>query len=254
MDTSVTRTIDVPLLLDISKPEMDFHETSFFRPVSSTSPAPQGPPLPAPALVREESQAQGRKTVKFEHLNLLVKFGHPSRVRLEEAQAIRAIGRLFPAKDVPRADQGQNFICMSLIKGPTLGERWPLLTQEEKKSICSQLSQSMASQANPVVLGFRRPVDLRVGSINRGPVQDIYFRAGHEAGPFHTVSAFNDWVQLPSCASMAAHYPEYWEYCKLTIVGPHNHEWREGGWGDSIVAPCEEEWIALSEYWMWRCP
>ncbi|KND87421.1 hypothetical protein TOPH_07925 [Tolypocladium ophioglossoides CBS 100239] len=316
MDISNISAMDISLLPDISKPVMDFYETSFFRPASGSSPTPQ---LPPPALVRKESQAQGLKTVKFEHLNLLVKFGDPSRVRLEEAQAIRAIGRLFPAKEVPvpelfgwRVDQGQNFIYMSLIEGPTLWEIWPSLTQEEKKSICGQLSQIVASfrriqqpSPHPFIDGFRTRADLLVGSINCGPVQDIYFRAGRKAGPFHSVSAFNDWVQLSAlprlpisekpadpyrlllpdtCSVFFSHgdlnlqniiisdaqgcrgiagivdweqagwYPEYWEYCKLTIPGPCNHEWREDGWSDSIVAPYKEEWIAFSEYWMWRCP
>lgn len=128
---------------------MDFRETSFFRPASSISATPQ---LPPPALVRQESQAEGLKTVKFKHLNLVVKFGDPSWARLEEAQALRAIGRLFPAKEVPvpelfgwRVADGQNFIYMSLIDGPTLEESWPLLGPEEKKSICGQLSEIVAS-------------------------------------------------------------------------------------------------------------
>ena len=119
-----------------------------------------------------------------------------------------------------------------------------------------------------------------IGSVNQGQVQDIYFRGGEEAGPFHTVSAFNDWVQFtalpwlpvserpvdpyrpllpdicnvyfthadlhlyniiisdtPSRRSIvgivdwgqAGWYPEYWEFCKLTIIGQHTHKWREGG-------------------------
>ncbi|ROT39297.1 kinase-like protein [Sodiomyces alkalinus F11] len=305
MDTSDTPTMDVRLLPDISKPVRDFRESSFFRSASSSSPTPQ---LPPPAIVRKEGQVQGRKTVKFEHLNLVVKFGDPSWVRLEEAQALRAIGQLFPAKEVPvpelfgwRVDEGQNFIYMSLIHGPTLGEGWSLLNQEEKKSICGQLSEIVASLRR-IQQPSTRPF---IGSINGGPVQDIYFRGGHEAGPFHSVPSFNDWVQLAalpglpiserpadpyrlflpdSCAVYFSHgdlhlqniivsdtpgcrriigivdweqagwYPEYWEYCKMTIAGPYNHEWHEDQWADSIVTPCKEEWTAFSEYWMWRRP
>lgn len=141
--------------------------------------------------------------------------------------------------------------------------------------------------------------DILLGSINGGRVQDIYFRAGYEAGPFHNVPSFNDWVQLaalpglpmaerpddpyrpflpdmcsvyfshgnlhlqniilsdiPGCRRIigivdweqAGWYPEYWEYCKLTIAGLYNHDWRGGGWADSIVTPYKEEWIAFSEY------
>lgn len=153
--------------------------------------------------------------------------------------------------------------------------------------------------------GFRKPSNVISGSINYGQVQDIYFRGGEEAGPFHTVSAFNDWVQFtalswlpmseravdpyrpllpdtckvyfthadlhlyniiisdtPSCRSIAGivdwgqagWYPEYWECCKLNVTGQYDHEWREVGWADSIMASYEKEWIALSEYWMWRIP
>lgn len=40
-----------------------------------------------------------------------------------------------------------------------------------------------------------RPANTFSGSINGGAVQDIYFRAGNEAGPFHSVKEFNDCVQ-----------------------------------------------------------
>lgn len=149
MDTLDTTTIDVRLLPDISRPVRDFRETSFFRSASSSSPTPQ---LPAPAAVRKEGQVQGRTIVKFEHLNLVVKFGDPSCVRLEEAQALRAMAQLFPDKEVPvpelfgwRFDDGENFIYMGLIDGPTLEERWSFLNEEEKKSICGQLSDIVAS-------------------------------------------------------------------------------------------------------------
>lgn len=129
MDASVLRTIHLSSLPDISNPEMDFYETSFFRPASSTSPSGPSPQLPPPSLVLETGKGRGSRVVKFEHLNFVVKFGPPSKVKLEEAQAMWAIGHLFPAKEVPvpelfgwRVDQGQNFIYMSLIKGPTLGE------------------------------------------------------------------------------------------------------------------------------------
>lgn len=127
----------------------------------------------------------------------------------------------------------------------------------------------------------------------------MYFRGGHEVGPFHNTLAFNDWVQLAAlpgfpmserppdpyrsllpdkCSIYFTHgdlhlgniivsgtpgsrkvvgildweqagwYPEYWEYCKLLIPGPCNHEWRESGWADMIMANYEEGWIAFSAY------
>ncbi|KAI1124789.1 kinase-like protein [Nemania abortiva] len=306
MDRSTPLTINLASLLDISQPEMTFYETSFFHPMTDTSPVPE---LPSPALVRKESQAQGHhKVVKFKHLNLVVKFGGPSWVRLEEAQVMRVISQLFPAQElsVPelfgwKVDEGQNFIYMSLIDGPTLGKAWPLLSQEEKKSICGQLSQIVASLRR-IQQHSSYPF---IGSINSGQVQDIYFRCGHEAGPFLNVSDFNNWVQLAAlpmipiskrppdpyrhllpdkCSIHFSHgdlnleniiisntqgsrriigildweqagwYPEYWEYCKLIMGARYSHEWRKSGWAELIMAPYKEECIALSEYWMWRCP
>lgn len=40
---------------------------------------------------------------------------------------------------------GENFIYMSLIKGPTRGEVWLFLTKEDKTSIWGQLNQMVAS-------------------------------------------------------------------------------------------------------------
>ncbi|EAQ87381.1 hypothetical protein CHGG_04000 [Chaetomium globosum CBS 148.51] len=147
---------------------MDFHESSFFRPASNTSPTPQ---LPIPELVRETSKAQGLSVVMFENLNLVVKFGGPPNVKLEEAQVMWAIGKLFPTKDVPVPE---------------------LFGWRDKTSIWGQLNQMVASIRRIQQPSFQ-PL---IGSINYGQVQDIYFRGGEEARPFHAVSAFNDWVQF----------------------------------------------------------
>lgn len=149
MDNTDASAIDISLLPDISRPEMTFYETAFFRSAASTSPVRQ---LPTPAAGRREAHIRGLRTVKFEELNLVVKFGDSSRVRLEEAQAMRAISQPFPDNEVPvpelsgwRVDDGQNFIYMSLIRGPTLRESWPLLARVEKESIYDQLSGMVAA-------------------------------------------------------------------------------------------------------------
>jgi aminoglycoside phosphotransferase len=92
------------------------------------------------------------KVVKFHHLDLVVKFGDQSRLRLEEALAMRAIRRMFPGNEVPvpevfgwKAHQGQNFIYMSLIRGPTMRDAWPSLTESDKTSICDQLGGIVAA-------------------------------------------------------------------------------------------------------------
>lgn len=63
----------------------------------------------------------------------------------------------------------------------------------------------------------------------------------------HKIEGIIDWEQ-------AGWYPEYWEYCKLLYGVEYNHEWREAGWVDKIMRSFDDEWIAFSEYSLWRCP
>jgi hypothetical protein len=35
-----------------------------------------------------------------------------------------------------------------------------------------------------------------IGAVNKGQVQDMYFGLDKRAGPFSSINAFNDWVQL----------------------------------------------------------
>lgn len=123
--------------------EMDFFGTSFFqRPSGSEFPRPQ---LPSPAEVRARAEPDSR-IVRFEHLNLLVKFGSAPCVRLEEAHAMRAVSQAFDYHEVPvpevfgwRTDGKETFIYMSLIEGSQLSEAWPRLTEDNKTAICTQL-------------------------------------------------------------------------------------------------------------------
>lgn len=134
---------------DSSTGKIDFNDSSFFQPSTGSSPV-----LPSPATVRQEWHKLGRHTraIQFEDLGLVVKFGDPQSVRLEEAQAMKAIHQAFPNKEVPvpelfgwRVDQGQNFIYMSLVEGSTLREIWQLLTQDEKVSLRDQLGRIVAA-------------------------------------------------------------------------------------------------------------
>ena len=88
-----------------------------------------------------------QNVVRFEDMNLVVKLGDPSRVRLEEALALKAVKQAFPGNEVPvpelfgwRVADNVNFIYMSYVPGLTLRDSWPSLTFAEKESICSQLS------------------------------------------------------------------------------------------------------------------
>jgi hypothetical protein len=139
--------IHVSSLPDISKAEIDFHDTAFFR--SSLRPFPQ---LPTPASILQQCPDHGASVVKFEHLDLAVKVGDSSYLRLEEAQTMRAIRHAFPNNDVPvpevfgwRKYEDQTFIYMSLVRGQTLREAWPCLTGADKKSICGELNHVVAA-------------------------------------------------------------------------------------------------------------
>lgn len=131
----------MPFLRETIPTEKNFYDTSFFQ-SGSDSPRPQ---LPSPAEVREQSRG-GNRIVRFEHLNLIVKFGGSPNVKIEEAHAIQVVKESFANDEIPvpelfgwRIDGDEIFIYMSLIDGSTLYEVWPRLTQEDKTAICTQL-------------------------------------------------------------------------------------------------------------------
>lgn len=134
-------------LPNAAKQEMDFLESSFFK--------TNGPNrrLPTPAEVRALSPTHTTKPqpppVKFEHLNLIVKFG--PHVSVAEAQCLWLIRRVLP-HEVPvpevygwRVDGRHVFIYMQLIRGQTLKDRWKLLSGPDKAAVCDQICQIVKS-------------------------------------------------------------------------------------------------------------
>lgn len=61
------------------------------------------------------------------------------------------------------------------------------------------------------------------------------------------IAGIIDWEQ-------AGWYPEYWEYCKLLYGVEYGHEWRADGWANRLMKQFEDEWFAIAEYSLWRCP
>lgn len=61
------------------------------------------------------------------------------------------------------------------------------------------------------------------------------------------IAGIIDWEQ-------AGWYPEYWEYCKLLYGVEYDHEWRAEGWANRLMKQFEDEWFAIAEYSLWRCP
>lgn len=60
------------------------------------------------------------------------------------------------------------------------------------------------------------------------------------------VVAIVDWGQ-------AGWYPEYWEYCKATLMTA-DHEWCKDGWLMQTMLPYDEELDAVAYYWNCRPP
>ncbi|KAK9783573.1 putative Kinase-like domain-containing protein [Seiridium cardinale] len=179
-------------LPDKSKAEIDFLDTSFFR-----SDKPDPPQLPAPGAILEQYPDLEGGVVKYENLNLAVKFGESTYVRLEEAQTMRAVRHAFLNDEVPvpevfgwRKYGEKNFIYISLIHGETLREAWPKLTEADKESICDGLAH-IVSALRQVSQGSS---DTIIGSVSRGTVQDRFFQVDYEDGPFTSIKSFNDWL------------------------------------------------------------
>lgn len=170
--------------------------------------------LPTPAEVTARSpdfRTSSRPTpVKFEHLNLIVKFG--PWVTVEEGICLRMLPKAFPGK-VPlpevygwRVEEGCVYIYMELIQGETLHCQWVHLNEQERLSICAQLDgvvfalrQAEQDATDPFI---GRCIRIRincfllmhiVGSVTSGPLLDYVLYDMPSPGPFKTVKEFNDW-------------------------------------------------------------
>ncbi len=142
LDPNIRPVIDISSLPDISRDEYEFHDTSFFQ-----SQAGRTVHLPSPTEVLRDHPNLSDGVAIYENLNLVVKFNDSRFLRREEAQALRAIRQAFPEGEVPvpevfgwRVCRHRTFLYMSLIVGKTLREAWPLLTQDDKSAISTELS------------------------------------------------------------------------------------------------------------------
>jgi len=145
--------IIVPSLPDVSAPEMDFHDTSFFQ---TNQLSARQLPTPDEVLARLPRGFNG--VARFEEFNLIVKVGQLDYYSADEALTMRVLKQLFPDGEVPVPEvfgwktcpgqPGRIFIYMSLEPGKTISEVWPSLTGQEKEVICGELRQ--------IVLALRR--------------------------------------------------------------------------------------------------
>jgi hypothetical protein len=122
-----------------------FRDSSFFRRQSDSA------HLPPPAEVRSAAAQRDRgkydyirpDPVRFERLNLVVKFGY--RITIAEGQCLWAIRHLLKEEvPVPEVfgwcrDDAETFIYMDLVCGETLEHQWDNISLNEKESICEDL-------------------------------------------------------------------------------------------------------------------
>ena len=134
-------------LPDSQKWEMDFVESSFFK---DNGPKPCLPTLEEVRALSGTNQNKDRPPpVRFEHLNLIVKWG--PNVTVSEAQSLWAIERVL-GDEVPvpelydwRVDGRDVFIYMECVQGETLKDRWGFLTDADKTVVCDDLRQIITS-------------------------------------------------------------------------------------------------------------
>ncbi|KFZ19575.1 hypothetical protein V502_03539 [Pseudogymnoascus sp. VKM F-4520 (FW-2644)] len=189
-------------LPDGRKREMYFLETSFFK--------DNGPKLclPTPEEVRALLGTNHNKDRpppgRFEHLNLIVKWG--PNVTVSEAQSLWAIKRVLGDEDPApelygwRVDGRDVFIYMECVQGETLKDRWGFHTDADKTLVCDHLRQ--------IITSLRRveqdPNDTFIGSPNRQHLLDYVLEDRPGSGPFATVKQFHDrfsrlpWLSFPN--------------------------------------------------------
>jgi hypothetical protein len=138
---------DASWLPEATTTEMDFRDSSFFKS------RPDQKRLPSPAEVTARSKdfksTPRPAPVKFDSLNLIVKFG--PHVVVEEALCLRMLPKILADKvPVPevygwRVEGPYVFIYMELIQGESLYNRWDYLNNLDKASICHQLRDIISS-------------------------------------------------------------------------------------------------------------
>jgi hypothetical protein len=134
MRGATSLTLDPCLLSPSSAADIEFRDTSYpkrFPPAILGEVPPLPPPLPPPTDVLAQRPNARFGIVRYERLGVLVKFGLPRKVKIEEAQALQALRRAFRNDEVPvpelygwKSINGYNFVYMSIVPGQTLRDTW----------------------------------------------------------------------------------------------------------------------------------
>ncbi|KFA45567.1 hypothetical protein S40293_06591 [Stachybotrys chartarum IBT 40293] len=182
--------IDPASFPDTSLDAVDFRDTSFFQTKEASTSL-----SPTPLAIIEQNPRVANDVLIFKNQNLVVKIGQSSMVKFEEALAMRAIKKAFPNNDIPvpevfgwRKHDSLNFIYMSYIPGITLREAWPDFTEQDKSRVCNELREIVS-----ILRRLNQPESPPfIGSVNKGPMTDRFFRYDYEEGPLYSVEAFNN--------------------------------------------------------------
>jgi len=151
-------------LPDGSQPAMIFYDSSFFQSNGSNAQLPT--PAEVKALSTEYERNPQPPPIRFEQLNLLVKFG--PHVKIAEAQCLwiikKTLGDDIPVPEVYgwRIDGDDVFIYMQLLQGHVLKDQWDMLTVLERIAICDHLRQIIARLREIRQL----PDDIFIGILN----------------------------------------------------------------------------------------
>ncbi|KAF2176980.1 phosphotransferase enzyme family protein [Zopfia rhizophila CBS 207.26] len=173
-------------LPDGSKSQMTFFDSSYFRTHNATRPLPSPAEVRARSILSDPQPSYDPKPVKFEELDLIVKFG--PRISTSEALCLWAVRKFLPNQvPVPEVYGWDNdgrhvFIYMQLIRGPSLLERYDSLNHHDKQAVCQDLRMIMS-----------RLRAMRQSSISHGPIRDRILDGQPTPGPFPNIASFHNW-------------------------------------------------------------
>jgi len=266
-----------PVILPISRlptsANIDFTETAFFQNSEEkySLPTPSEVRLKATSSSSYDNPRTPPVLFKFDHQNIIVKYGRYPGVSIAEGQCFWAIKRYLPTVPVPdiygwRTDQstGEVFLYLEHIDGVTLKEKWKHMEKDVKEVFCEQLRYYMAELKR-----FRQEGDSFIGHIGRQPLLDIIFTSTEspQAGPFTSVKNFHDYYlslvirRFPNAsdvlAPLRAQFPE-----DAAVAFSHNDldesnilvsksdppslvaiiDWHQAGWYPEYWEQCKARW------------
>jgi len=266
-----------------NKDNFVFEDSSFFTNNATAT-------LPTPAEVRARARAAEEsnrgpsyrpRPVKFESMNLLVKYG--SAISIAEGQCLWAVRKHLQYEvPVPEiygwcTDNREVFLYMELVQGDTLEERWGSMSAKEKDHLCLELSS--------MLLALRRLKQVWnesfVGDIACQPLKDVIFEysSAPPAGPFASVKAFHDFFTYPDYLLVGYDPSTHFMRCELPddslirfthgdlhpsniIVSPSSSpirilaliDWHQSGWLPEYWEYCKSRWTAKPDSeWTTRC-